>query len=98
MSDKRWELVLPFDTDSPDFARGWEAAQVYLHLDSAAAGFEAYRATVRNENLEMMLRIAVALGWSLEVREWPEPLPPDVDKEWAWVVFMRTLEQEEGEQ
>lgn len=59
MSDDeaRYGLVLPFDTDDPEFRRGVEAGALWAHLEH-----EPYVAkTVHADNAEMVIRIAEAL-------------------------------------
>jgi hypothetical protein len=51
-------LVLPFDTDDPEFRRGVEAGALWAHLEH-----EPYVAkTVHVDNAEMVMRIAEALN------------------------------------
>lgn len=51
-------LVLPFDTDDPEFRRGVEAGALWAHLEH-----EPYVAkTVHVDNAEMVMRIAEVLG------------------------------------
>lgn len=62
MSDDQghYEIVLPFDTDSPEFARGFELGQIYERLSCArqrGQPIELQR-TIHSENVEMIMRIA----------------------------------------
>jgi hypothetical protein len=52
-------LLLPFDSDDPEFARGVEAGILWHRLDS---GEFPVRATVSARNAEMVMRIAEAKG------------------------------------
>lgn len=55
--DGSLRLVLPFDTDDPEFRRGVEAGALWAHLEH-----EPYVAkTVHVDNAEMVMRIAEAL-------------------------------------
>jgi hypothetical protein len=60
-------LLLPFDTDNEDFTRGFEAGHVWTRLRDS--GFEQTTFTVHAENAEMMLRIAEALGVTVQSEE-----------------------------
>lgn len=56
--DDGYNLVLPFDTDDPEFRRGVEAGALWAHLEH-----EPYVAkTVHADNAEMVMRIAEALS------------------------------------
>lgn len=48
-----YELVLPFDTDDPEFIRGFEVGMVWAALQAGSAT----SFTVHHSNAEMMLRI-----------------------------------------
>lgn len=64
--DDHYALDLAFDTDDPEFCRGFEAADVYRDCERFAAGGGGRAcdepgtlgATVHATNAEMMLRIA----------------------------------------
>jgi hypothetical protein len=49
--------LLPFDTDEPEFVRGFEAGHVWTKL----RGSDERQFSVHADNAEMMLRIAEAL-------------------------------------
>jgi len=53
------DLVLPFDTDDPQFARGFEAGRLWEQL---ATG-EPVVMTLHATNIEMAMRMAEARGW-----------------------------------
>jgi hypothetical protein len=56
-SDSSHRLVLPFDTDDPEFRRGVEAGALWAHLEH-----EPYVAkTVHMDNAERVMRIAEVL-------------------------------------
>jgi hypothetical protein len=47
-------LVLPFDTDDPEFTRGFEAGQLWERLERVGRADQLLHA----ENAEMLMRIA----------------------------------------
>lgn len=57
-------LLLPFDVDSPEFSRGFEAGRVWATLQMALCfdEFDVEPIAVHASNAEMMLRIAEACG------------------------------------
>jgi hypothetical protein len=65
-----WRRDLAFDTDDPEFCRGFEAARIYHDcerlVDSAG---DALYATVHASNAEMMLRIAERFDLHVQSRE-----------------------------
>jgi len=52
-------LLLPFDTDEPEFARGFEAGRLWALL---RLGHDIDEEFVSAENAEMMLRLSEATG------------------------------------
>lgn len=52
-------LILPFDSDEPTFARGFEAGALWEALRDCD---EPVEATVHSSNTEMVLRMGDALG------------------------------------
>jgi hypothetical protein len=69
-----YELVLPFDSDDPEFCRGFEAGRLWERMKIDAADWtEMIHAT----NTEMVMRMAV-----LEDREFRAEI---VDDEWIQV-------------
>lgn len=59
-----WLLVLAYDSDSPEFARGFEAGMVYGQLKPRLeSSLEVY---VHASNAEMMNRIAEATGYVID--------------------------------
>jgi len=71
-----WGLLLPFDTDSHDFVRGFELGRLWwiLHTDSG----EVWE-TVHASNAEMILRIGEATG--------REVFSEEVGDDWLHVQF-----------
>lgn len=59
-------LRLAFDTDEPQFARGFEAGRLWQMLESSDQGFTAI---MHGPNAEMILRMAEATNRSVRSRE-----------------------------
>jgi hypothetical protein len=55
MSDAEYGLVLPFDTDEPEFTRGFEAGVIWERTENGP-----YEGLIHAENAEMVIRIAEA--------------------------------------
>lgn len=63
-----FSLLLPFDSDDPEFVRGFNAGSMYGWLTACVdAGVPAREPpfALRAENLEMLIRIAESLGLSV---------------------------------
>ncbi len=58
MADEGHTLLLPFDTDDPEFARGFEAGRLYELLKTG----EAIEQTIHASNTEMAIRMCEDLG------------------------------------
>ena len=71
------DLILPFDTDDPQFVRGVEVGAIWQLLES---GVRPVEATVHVSNAEMMLRIADAAGATVQSEDWN-------DDTWLRVTF-----------
>lgn len=56
--DEGWGLVLPFDTDEPEFCRGFEAGQIWEQLQR---GDDIDR-MIHAENSEMVMRMCEKTG------------------------------------
>jgi hypothetical protein len=69
-------LVLAFDSDQREFARGFEAGALWEALRSDAAELQA---TVHASNTEMVVRMGEALGRQVEGDQ--------VDADWTSVRF-----------
>lgn len=65
MSEEDWGLVLAFDTDDPEFTRGFEAGQMWERLNRDRHACQ----TVHGENAEMVMRMAEALDVSFSARD-----------------------------
>ena len=69
------DLVLPFDTDDPEFIRGFEAGRLWAQLCTG----EPVEATLHATNIEMAMRMAEAAGRPF--------VGSDVADEWVQVTF-----------
>jgi hypothetical protein len=61
-----YALVLPFDTDNPEFIRGVEVGRLWENLKAEPGPYEA---TVHLSNAEMVIRIAEAQNRTVESEE-----------------------------
>jgi hypothetical protein len=74
--------LIAFDTDDPQFARGFEAGRLWTLLREQPDELEEY---ARGENAEMVLRIAEATGRSVQSEE--------LEDGWLLVRFSEQLER-----
>jgi hypothetical protein len=58
-------LVLAFDTDDPEFTRGFEAGQLWERLERDGAADQLIHA----ENAEMVMRIAESRGLAFKAED-----------------------------
>lgn len=58
--------TVAFDTDAPEFCRGWQAGVLYAELRDSTEPHEQW---VFGTNAEMILRIAEATGRDLVIEE-----------------------------
>ncbi len=77
----RFNMLLPFDTDDDQFARGFEAGRIWDLLGRAISDEEmpVGPVTVHASNAEMILRMAEVQGVTVE---WN-----DLDDTWADISF-----------
>jgi hypothetical protein len=76
--------LLPFDTDEPAFARGFEAGRLWALLrERPCEEFEEY---ARADNAEMMLRIGEATGRHVRSEE--------LDDGWLLVRFAVAMKEQ----
>lgn len=69
--DEGMRLVLAFDDDGPEFARGFEAGRVWGILSRVPAT-KGLRLGVTKENAEMMLRMGEAKGREVRIEEFED--------------------------
>ncbi|HUZ41179.1 MAG TPA: hypothetical protein VMU68_07285 [Acidimicrobiales bacterium] len=69
------ELICPFDSDDPEFVRGFEIGALWERLKSR----EPVTATIHATNIEMTMRIAEATGIAFRAE--------DLDDDWLQVEF-----------
>lgn len=69
MSDDTYELHLAFDTDDPEFARGFEAGVVYGQMQHLSR----VEQTIGVRNIEMVMRMAEAGGWTFTALHGDDP-------------------------
>lgn len=69
--------LLAFDTDDPQFARGFEAGRIWAVLQAHPA--EAVHEYVHASNVEMVMRLAEATGRRVEATE--------LDGDWLEATF-----------
>ena len=69
-----YRLLVRFDTDEPEFARGFEAGQLWAELGAMPGPAQTYRRTIHAPNVEMVRRMAPALHFAatFEETEYPE--------------------------
>jgi hypothetical protein len=73
------DLLLAFDSESPEFVRGFEVGRIWEMLDS---GSVVAGETVHATNAEMLLRIGESLGIPVTAHPLDEPGGP-----WIVVTF-----------
>jgi hypothetical protein len=52
-----WELLLPFDTDDPEFTRGFEAGSLWERIKNDRT---SWTETIHASNAEMVMRMCEA--------------------------------------
>jgi hypothetical protein len=67
--DTEYALILAFDTDDPEFTRGFEAGMLWQRIRS---GQERINVTILASNAEMVMRMAEAQGYSFAAEELPD--------------------------
>lgn len=73
-----YKLVLPFDTDEPEFVRGFEAGRLYERVKENED--DKIEQTIHTENTEMAIRIAEAMDRSFSAHV--------LDDNWVSVTFL----------
>lgn len=60
------ELLMPFDSDDPEFTRGFEAGQLWEKLSQRP---DEHSVTLHSVNMEMAIRTAKAKGYAVEFQQ-----------------------------
>ena len=88
MSEHGYELRMAFDSDEPEFARGFEAGMLYVGAEMGIfTGADRFSRTIHATNAEMALRVSEALKIPVRCEE--------LDDDWLLVIF--ELGREGGE-
>ena len=69
------DLICPFDSDDPEFARGFEAEALWERLKSDRSA----EATLHASNVEMVTRMAKTLDYDVSIEE--------LEDDWIHVTF-----------
>lgn len=69
------ELIVPFDSDDREFARGFEAGVLWQRLRDP----EDFALTIRASNIEMAMRMAEERGRCAQGQ--------DLDDDWVFTTF-----------
>ncbi len=62
---RKWGLVLAFDTDDPEFTRGFEAGRIWQATEDGTP----WSGLVTAANAEMLMRIAEARGMGVRAED-----------------------------
>lgn len=89
----KWELVLEFDTDDPEFARGFTCGQIWQLMELDTPGIEL---TVPSNILWMCAAMADAKGYAFEGEELNTEVPGLEDADWVYVTFTKIQEADNG--
>jgi hypothetical protein len=74
-----WGMLLAFDTDQPEFARGFEAGRIWELLGAEDLELPTDPVMLHAANAEMVLRIAESRGLSAQSKE--------IGDDWIEVTF-----------
>lgn len=81
MDDAAGAIVLAFDTDAADFARGFEAGALWSDLSASSDQLEAL---IHTASVEMVMRMGEALGRVV--------VGDVIDETWTRVLFAAVAE------
>lgn len=70
-----YRLLLPFDTDDPEFRRGVEVGMMWAHLSAT----DRRDFTIHADNVEMAIRLAESLGF--------QHRSEDLNDDWVVVTY-----------
>jgi hypothetical protein len=77
--DVEYGLVLPFDSDDPEFTRGFEAGMLYMSLGDKHV--TKITQLLHVENAEMVIRMCELFDWSFTAE--------DLSDEWLQITLVR---------
>lgn len=80
--EQEFGLVLPFDTDDPEFTRGFVCGQAWQLLELGEPYVEM---TITSDNLYMFITMADAKGYLIEMEETGKEASNLLDTEWLRV-------------
>lgn len=80
--DKTFALVLPFDSDDPEFTRGFACGQVWQLIEMNEPYIET---TITSDNLYMFITMADTRGYTIEMEETGVEASNLLDTEWLRV-------------
>lgn len=75
-------LVLPFDSDDPEFTRGFQCGQAWQLMELGTPGLEM---TITSDNLYMFITMADAGGYDIEMEETGVEASNLLDTDWLKV-------------
>lgn len=84
--DGSWALVLPFDSDQPEFTRGFTCGQIWQLMELEEPVIEH---TVTSDNLFMCTVMADKGGYELKAEELNTKASELEDTDWVSVSFTR---------
>lgn len=81
-----WGLVLPFDTDDPEFTRGFTCGMIWQLMELDTPGIEL---SITSDNLFMCSQMADVKGYLLEMKETGVKVSELEDSDWLNVSFTK---------
>lgn len=78
-NEPEFKLVLAFDSDHPEFTRGFEAGMLYMSMGDKHV--TKINQLIHDENAEMVIRMSEALGWDFVAQ--------DMDNGWFQITLTR---------
>lgn len=72
--NEEYRLLVVFDTDDPEFTRGFECGQLWAELSAMPGPVQTYRRTIHASNVEMARRLAAYFHYTIifEDTDYPE--------------------------
>lgn len=84
--DKQFGLVLSFDTDDPEFTRGFACGQAWQLLEMDEPYVEMM---ITSDNLYMFITMADAKGYDIEMEETGKEASNLLDTQWLRVCLTK---------